>query len=176
MEPLCAWLADPTTIGKADATHSKQHWWGSKWHEASAKALLTALSARDKTRFAFQRDQKGGPWLGVAPCRALGTEIPNDEFRALGKYWLGAPLIEVGGSLACPKCGNQSDTLGVHVVSCHRNDLRRRHETIQGALFELAQLAGVQAALEVALPDGSVPGDLCFRQWDADGPAMIDVT
>ena len=62
------------------------------------------------------------------------------------------------------------------MVSCHRNDLRRRHETIQGALFELAQLAGVQAALEVALPDGSVPGDLCFRQWDADGPAMIDVT
>ena len=39
----------------------------------------------------------------------------------------------------------------------------------------MAQLTGVQAALEVALPDGCVPGDLCFRQWDADGPAMIDV-
>ena len=103
LEPLCAWLADPTTIGKADATHSKQHWWGLKWHEASAKALLTTLSARDKTRFAFQRDQRGGPWLGVAPCRALGTEIPNDEFRALGKYWLGAPLIEVGGVACMPE-------------------------------------------------------------------------
>ena len=62
------------------------------------------------------------------------------------------------------------------MVSCHKNDLRRRHETIQGALFELAQLAGVQVALEVGLPDGSVPEDLCFRQWDADGPAMVDVT
>ena len=176
MEPLAAWVADPVAIASGDSTHAKQHWWSEKWHGVSARNLLGSLYARDKARYAFQRDQKGGPWLGVAPCRALGTEIPSDEFRALGRYWLGAPILEARGVLTCPKCGNHCDALGDHMVSCHRNDLRRRHETIQGALFELAQLAGVQAALEVALPDGSVPGDLCFRQWDADGPAMIDVT
>ena len=84
----------------------------------AAKNLVTALPAREKARFAFQRDQKGGPWLGVAPCRALGTEIPSDEFRALGKYWLGAPLLEARGTLSCPKCGNLCDTLGDHMVSC----------------------------------------------------------
>jgi hypothetical protein len=176
LEPLAGWVANPGAISQGDSTHTKQHWWGDRWHEMGAGRLLESLSAREKARFAFQRDQKGGPWLGVAPCKALGTEIPSDEFRLLARYWIGAPLLETQGILACPKCGTPCDTLGDHLVSCPRNDLRRRHETIQGALFELAQLAGVQAALEVALPDGSVPGDLCFRQWDADGPAMIDVT
>ena len=102
----------------------------------------------------------------MASSGALGTKIP----RALGKYWLGAPLPEAGIVLACPKCGNHSDALGDHMVSCPRNDLRRRHDTIQGALFELAQLAGVQAALEVALPDGSgtfafVNGMRMGRRW-----------
>jgi hypothetical protein len=62
------------------------------------------------------------------------------------------------------------------MVSCNKNQLKHRHSVLQGALAELAQLAGIPVAMEVALPDGSVPGDVCFRQWDADGPLMVDLT
>ena len=31
-------------------------------------------------------------------------------------------------------------------------------------------------ALDLSLPDGSIPGDLCFRQWDSDGPLIVDIT
>ena len=62
------------------------------------------------------------------------------------------------------------------MVCCSKNQLKHRHSVLQGALAELAQLAGIPVAMEVALPDGSVPGDVCFRQWDADGPLMVDLT
>ena len=68
------------------------------------------------------------------------------------------------------------DVLGDHFVCCNNNNLKQRHSYLQGALADLAQLAGIPVALEVALPDGSVPGDVCFKQWDADGPLMVDVT
>ena len=61
-------------------------------------------------------------------------------------------------------------------MCCALNHLKHRHTVLQGALFELAQLAGIPAAMEVALPDGSVPGDVCFHQWDAVGPLMVDLT
>ena len=57
-----------------------------------------------------------------------------------------------------------------HMVCCSKNQLKHRHSVLQGALAELAQLAGIPVAMEVALPDGSVPGDVCFRQWDAMVP------
>ena len=73
-------------------------------------------------------------------------------------------------------CGQTLDILGDHMVCCNKNQLKHRHSVIQGALAELAQLAGIPVAMEVALRDGSVPGDVCFRQWDADGPLMVDIT
>ena len=77
---------------------------------------------------------------------------------------------------ACPLCNQALDILGDHMVCCNKNNLKQRHSVLQGALADLAQLAGIPVALEVALPDGSVPGDVCFRQWDADGPLMVDLT
>ena len=133
-------MQEPLAVAQSDAMYAKQHWWAEKWFGVVADNLLGSLPAREKARFALQRDQKGGPWLGVSPCRALGTEIPNEEFRLLCRYWLGAPLLETSGPLICPKCGNPSDGLGDHMVRCHKNDLRR--ETIHGALFELANLHG----------------------------------
>ena len=62
------------------------------------------------------------------------------------------------------------------MVSCNKNLLKHRHSVLQGALADLAHLAGIPVALEVALSDGSIPGDVCFRQWDADGPLMVDIT
>jgi len=77
---------------------------------------------------------------------------------------------------ACPLCGQTLDILGDHMVCCNKNQLKHRHSVIQGAIAELAQLAGIPVAMEVALRDVSVPGDVCFRQWDADGPLMVDIT
>jgi hypothetical protein len=103
-EPLGSWVQEPLAVAQSDAMYAKQHWWAEKWFGVVADNLLVSLPAREKARFALQRDQKGGPWLGVSPCRALGTEIPNEEFRLLGRYWLGAPLLETSGPLVCPKC------------------------------------------------------------------------
>ena len=61
LEPLCSWLAAPAKMTQVDATHAKQQWWSEKWHGVSAKRLLAELPAREKARFAFQRDQRGGP-------------------------------------------------------------------------------------------------------------------
>ena len=62
------------------------------------------------------------------------------------------------------------------MVSCNKNLLKHRHSVLQGALSDLAHLAGIPVALEVALTDGSIPGDICFCQWDSDGPLMVDIT
>ena len=107
----------------------------------------------------------------------LGTELNNDECRLALRFWLGAPLLPPQWQGApFPLCGQALDILGDHVVCCARNQLKHCHSVLQGAHFDLAQLEGIPAALEVALPDGSVPGDVCFRQWDADGPLMVDFT
>lgn len=93
------------------------------------------------------------------------------------RFWLGAPLIPVHWQGApCPMCGQALDVMGDHVVCCAKNNLKHRHSVLQGALAELAQLAGIPVSMEVALADGSIPGDVCFRQWDADGPLMVDLT
>ena len=42
--------------------------------------------------------------------------------------------------------------------------------------MDIAQLAGIPTSTEVSLPDGSIPGDVFFRQWDADGPLVVDIT
>ena len=85
----------------------------------------------------------------------------------LPSRWQGAP---------CPLCHQTLDVLGDHMVCCAKNNLKHRHSVIQGALVDLAHLAGIPVAMEVPLPDGTVPGDVCFRQWDADGPLMVDIT
>jgi hypothetical protein len=176
-DPLKGWLADPTTVTRADGVHSQQKWWGDKWHKARAKTLPVDQTARDQARIALQQAQRGAAWLAVNPSASQGTELNNDECRLALRFWLGAPLLPARWQgAACPQCGQVLDVLGDHVVCCNKNFLKHRHTVLQGALAELAQLAGIPVAMEVALPDGSVPGDVCFRQWDADGPLMVDIT
>ena len=98
------------------------------------------------------------------PSRSEGTEIPSDQFRLLVKHWLGMDLVPTQWNGAvCPKCGQITDTLGDHMVVCTKNDIKRRHEAIQGALADVAGLAGINVSCEVGLPDGSASGDVCFR-------------
>ena len=175
--PLKGWNTAPDTVCRAEETHGRQHWWGERWHKARAKSLPAGLPARDQARVVLQQSQRGAAWLSICPSAGQGTELNNDECRLALRFWLGAPLLPPQWQGApCPLCGQAIDILGDHVVCCARNQLKHRHSVLQGALFELAQLAGIPAALEVALPDGSVPGDVCFRQWDADGPLMVDLT
>jgi hypothetical protein len=176
-DPLRDWLADSSAVTHADAVHSQQHWWGERWHKARAKKLPEGLTARDQVRVTLQQAQRGAAWLSVNPSAGQGTELNNDECRLALRFWLGAPLLPTKWQGApCPHCGQALDVLGDHMVCCSKNQLKHRHSVLQGALAELAQLAGLQVALEVGLPDGSVPGDVCFRQWDADGPLMVDLT
>ena len=157
--------------------HSQQKWWGDKWHKARARLLPTDLPARDQARVALQQAQRGAAWLSVNPSTSQGTELNNDEYRLALRFWLGVPLLSARWQgAACPQCGQSLDVLGDHVVCCSKNLLKHRHSVLQGALAELAQLAGIPVALEVALADGSVHGDVCFRQWDADGPLMVNLT
>ena len=176
-EPLQSWHRDPSRAASADEVQARQHWWGERWYKAQAKALGDGLPARDQARVALQQSQRGAAWLAVSPSVGLGTELNNDECRLLLRFWLGAPLIpSQWQGAACPLCNQVLDTMGDHMVCCNKNDIKQRHSVLQGALSDLAQLAGVPTSLEVALPDGSVPGDVCFRQWDADGPLMVDIT
>ena len=143
----------------------------------AGETLSQGLTARDQFRVAAQQAQRGAAWQAVNPSLGLGTEFSNDEGRMLLRFWLGAPLVPPQWQgAACPLCGQILDTLGDHMVCCNKNQLKQRHTYLQGALADLAQLAGIPVSMEVALPDGSVPGDVCFRQWDADGPLMVDVT
>ena len=175
--PLQGWIATPNSVLHAEEVHSRQHWWGDRWHKHCAKALPQGLPARDQARVALQQSQRGAAWLSLYPSSGQGTELNNDECRMALRFWLGAPLLPSRWQGApCPLCGQALDTLGDHVVCCAQNHLKHRHSVLQGALYELAQLAGIPAAMEVALPDGCVPGDVCFRQWDADGPLMVDLT
>jgi hypothetical protein len=176
-DPLKSWGTDPSLVSKADMTHSQQRWWGDRWHKARAKQLPVGAPARDQARMALQLAQRGAAWLSINPSSGQGTELNNDECRLALRFWLGMPLVPAqwqGG--ACPLCSQTLDILGDHMVCCVKNQLKHRHSVIQGALAELAQLAGIPVALEVALRDGSIPGDVCFRQWDADGPLMVDIT
>ena len=176
-EPLKGWLSDPTSVIRADAVHGQQHWWSDKWHTAQAKHLSSGLTARDQARVALQYSQRGAPWLAVNPSPAQGTALNNDECRLALRFWLGAPLIPAAWQGApCPLCGQSLDILGDHLMSCSKNLLKHRHSVLQGALVDIAHLAGVPTSTEVALPDGSVPGDVCFHQWDSDGPLMVDLT
>ena len=177
LEPLKSWLLAPPSRVSVELQHTRQHWWGDRWYKALAQALPQGLPARDQARIALQQAQRGAAWLGVMPSMGQNTELPNDEFRLLTRFWLGMPLLPLRwqGS-SCPLCNQILDVSGDHMVCCNKNLLKQRHTSIQTTLADLAQLAGVPAALEAALPDGSIPGDLCFRQWDSDGPLMVDIT
>ena len=174
-DPLKGWVSEPMAVHKAEAVHSQQRWWGERWHKSRAKQLPVGLTARDQVRVSLQQSQRGAAWLSVNPSAGQGTELNNDECRLALRFWLGAPLVpSLWQGASCPLCGQALDVLGDHMVCCSKNQLKHRHSVLQSALAELAQLAGIPVAMEVALPDGSVPGDVCFRQWDADGPLMVD--
>ena len=80
----------------------------------------------------------------------------------------------------CPACGNKADPYGDHQISCGGNgDRIHRHDSIQDALFSVAQTAALAPRKEVPslIPDSSNrPADIYLPNWKRGQPAALDVT
>jgi hypothetical protein len=132
-QPLQDWTVDPGKIAGAEEAHARQHWWGERWHKAGAKDLPKGLVARDRVRFALQQAQRGAAWLGTCPAAGLGTELSNDECRALLRFWLGAPLIpEAWQAAPCPLCGQVLDTMGITWYAAAKMTLSSAMQSYRG--------------------------------------------
>ena len=106
------------------------------------------LTARDQVRVSLQQAQRGTAWLSVNLSAGQGTELNNDECWLALRFWLVAPLVpSLWQGASCPFYGQALDVLGDHMVCCSKNQLKHRHSVLQGALAELAQLAGIPVAV-----------------------------
>ena len=75
LEPLKSWTLVPPTRASVEGHHSRQRWWGDRWHKSLAHSLPQGLPARDKARLALQQAQRGAAWLWVNPSVGLKTEL-----------------------------------------------------------------------------------------------------
>jgi hypothetical protein len=174
-DPLGRWSTDPTAIRLADEQYARQLWWAGQVAVARRDELPWKGTARDHVRLASSVGPLAGEWLGVCPSANLGTTIPDGDFRSLCRWWLGLALLpESPATLKCPLCGAASDIYGDHFVSCQKNGLSARHNTLRDAWSSVLTQAGVSHVKEVATLRRDRPADILLRHWDKGRHVAVD--
>ena len=83
-----------------------------------------------------------GAFLNAIPSHIFGLSIIPESFRIILQYRLGLPVY--ASSHPCPACGQDSDVLGDHTITCSSEYERiYRHDIIRDAIFLEAKHAGL---------------------------------
>ena len=170
-------LTERIPLQSLSAMDRRQEYWQTQAMKSWLQAQSASGTARDRVRFQAQQAPHSGAWLSVLPSAARRTRVPSEHWRLLLRWTLGMPIVrEDTVGAPCARCEQPVDVWGDHSVSCIKNDIQRRHMTLQAALAKLIQDAGMTCALERGTGDGTRPADIFIPRWDADGPAAIDIT
>jgi hypothetical protein len=174
LEPIAAWTAahepkDP------EPDHFRQKWWTSKVHDSRKEALAKAVLVRDHCRLKLQGWRHTTAWMLTLPNEGMGSRFGGAEYRTLLRWWLGVPLLEGDGGIACPCCGTAMDPFGDHLVSCKYNKLTQRHHAVRDALIGVLRANGLGCRSEVAIVGRERPADVALLGFDPQGPVAVDL-
>ena len=176
-DPVCRWVADPSSINSADESHAKQSWWAEQVAEARRTRLHSMGTARDQVRLANQEGPLANGWISIIPSHANHTILPDTDFRSLCRFWLGLPLLPEGITLPeCPLCHESLDPYGDHFVTCRKNGSTRRHNALRDAWVQVLLVANVPHIKEVPTNDGDIPADILLVAWDKGRDVAVDFT
>jgi len=176
-QPLTAWQQDPCLVKSAERLHASQRWWSDQWAQQRQSQLAAALGGDDAIRFASQSQPHAMAWAAVIPAAGLRTLIPSTDFKCLLRWSLGIEQVpNATQPPSCPRCDGPMDTVGHHLVGCHRNGITRRHGAVQDYVLSLAHRAGFVARREQGGVDRTRPGDVLISRLDANGPCAVDIT
>ena len=144
-------------------------------NQARRTALPNSLPVRDMARLQSQSAPIAHAWLLVTPCPALRTAIPNEDFRHLLRWWLGAPLLVGSDATACPLCGEFIDPFGDHIVCCRKNGITERHHAIRDALLAACARVGAAARKEQGCDGGTRDADVLLMAWNKGRHTAVDL-
>ena len=178
-DPLSQWTCHPSLVSTADGTHCTQSWWSAALGKSTLNHLIENARPRDQARMLEQRGGLGTTWMTALPAAGSAGVIQPDQYVLGLKWWLGIPLLTAAGS-RCPGCGQDANPEGDHFLCCPRNNYAKRHDAVQGAIFNILSTSGLAVAREVALPSDQDarlrPADLLLDNWLSGRPLAIDVT
>ena len=181
-DPLPSWLHQPEKIGFTDDNHNQQKWWSQSVGKKTLLGLLDTVSPRDQARLLEQQGGVGASFMAATPAHHSRTKIPSDQYRLGLRWWLGKPLISLGGSadeLKCPGCQESLDPFGDHLLCCKRNNFQKRHMAVQLALAEILDESGQSYSLEEQIPGAETslrPADVLLKGWFAGKDTALDIT
>ena len=142
--------------------------------------LDSALDPRETGRLRCVAREGAGDFLTAFPSKALGLHLRKSEFVTAVKYRLGVPVYRLEAPCPMPRCGQVSDVLGDHAISCGIGGERiARHNHVRDALFQTAVQAGLGPVKE---PDGLLPGsddrpaDILLPFWTNGRDTALDFT
>ena len=176
-QPLTAWQQDPGLVKDAERLHVSQRWWSDLCARQRQIQLAGTLRGDDAIRFESQSQPHAMAWVSVIPAAGLRTLIPSTDFKCLLRWSLGIEQTPNATQLpSCPRCDGPMDSVGHHLVCCHRNGITRRHGAVLDYVLGLAHRAGFVARREQGGVDRTRPGDVLITRLDANGPCAVDIT
>ena len=95
-----------------------------------------------------------GAFWNAVPSQVLRLDIPPALFVTIAKWWLGLEVIPENHF--CPWCGDHSDQLGYHCLTCRfAGRLGVRHNAINNVLFFDARAAQMCPTMEDKIHPGT---------------------
>ena len=125
--------------------------------------LFKDASKYEKARLNSVAGKDAGLCWNAVPSVIFRLDIPSALFRTLVKWWLGLPVLR--GGQKCPECGDDSDDLGYHCMTCrYGGRLGVRHNAVCTVIFFAARAAHMDPLWDAQiLPGGE---NLAHRRSD----------
>ena len=107
--------------------------------------LLVRANQIHRARLLAATAPYSGAWLSAVPVECLGLLLPDEAVRVNVALRLGLPVQQPH---RC-RCGDMSDALGHHSLSCKKNPGRQpRHIALNDLMYRALAAAGIGAILE----------------------------
>jgi hypothetical protein len=172
-DPVAKWLQDSIPQG-VEKQHRMQTWWAQQLYKAQLGSLQEGSNLRDSCRLHLQLMPHTTAWMEAIPNEGQGTRFGGPQYRALARWWLGAPQVN-GEATDCPCCGGAMDVFGDHLVSCSKNQPTQRHNAVRDALAQSLRNHGITCRTEVAIGTRRRPADVALDTFDPRGPLALDL-
>ena len=116
-------------------------------------------------------------WLTIIPSPQKRTTLPDIDFRSLCRYYLGLPLLQEGASLGpCPLCREALDPFGDHFVTCPKNGISRRHNSLRDCWGDILRQAAIPHVKEAPALQNERPADILLLGFDKGIDVALDFT
>jgi hypothetical protein len=129
--------------------------------DAIFKRLRAGVPGNSRDRLDATRRKHAGAWASAFPNKSLGLWLPNREFSATARSWLGVLSQSESRAMLRPGLAMQG-----------------RHHAVQESLMTLCKSAGVPARKEVLIDSASSqrPADVYLPHWSRGISYAVDVT